>query len=246
MIVYATAVTAASGTTAARTIEVAAPAEAETGDLLLLFVGITDNSAAATSITGWTPLLQNYQAGTQRTSVYSRVREAGDTTYTLDLTGTTSTKHAVVAVRGWTGSLIVGTLGRRADGQGTATTTVAPGITMTGAGTTILFSAERTNATEPEPTNDSGFATVAWASGDISSPVSLLVGQKTTAAGAVGPATTTYPNSSAANGSAIMIGILEAPPAPTGPQVFVGGVECYAWRWNGTSHERVTLELAGL
>lgn len=240
------AVTSVSGTTDARTVSVSAPTETQTGDLLLLFVGITDNAAAATSITGWTPLIQNYQAGTQRTSVYSRVREAGDTTYTLNLSGTTATKHTVIAVRGWTGSLIVGTPGRRADGQGTSTTTVAPGITMTGAGTVILYSAERTNATEPEPSNDSGFATVAWASGDISGPVSLLVGKKTVAAGAVGPVTTTYPNTSAANGSAILIGILEAPPAPTGPQVFVGGVECYAWRWNGTSHERVTLELAGL
>lgn len=220
IIALASSVVHVSGTTDVRTTTIEAPAGVETGDLLLIFCAMSDVSAStATLPAGWTQHVVNQAAGTMRVNLWSKVRAAGETTYDLSLKGTDSSKHVVVVIKNWdnTKALVVGSPGIRS-ANATALTTVAPSVNVVNTPSLALhFSSERTNSSEPEPTISNGFTRLAWAAGAVApvGPVSILVSTKAISTpGAVGDVTTTYPNSSAANGFAIMVAVAEGVSAP--------------------------------
>lgn len=207
-----------TGVTTARTITVEVPAVTETGDLLVVLCNMNDVSASSASLTGWTQQVANVAAGTMRINAWTKTRAAGETSYTMNITGSDASVHTVVCIKGWdsTKALVVGSVGLRAT-NGTSTTTVAPAITVATAPSLVLhFSAERTNTTEPEPTVDNGFSRLVWLEGSSGTgAVSMFASTKiVSAAGDTGTVTTTYPNTSAANGAAVLLSVVQGDSAP--------------------------------
>ncbi|MFD6029782.1 hypothetical protein ACFWE5_03655 [Cellulosimicrobium funkei] len=227
----ATPVTASAGATTPRTIALSPDASTAPGDLVVVVANTTDVSASSMALpAAWAVLLSGQQAGTMRSSIWAKTWQLGDE-IVLSVSGTDGTVATVVTVKG-AGPVTVGPVGLRAV-TGTPTTNVAPGVAAAPGSLVLLYSGERTNATEPEPAA-AGFTTLAWRSGGIgaSAPAVSLLAAVRTADGPLPDTTVTYPNSSTANGLAIMIAIGPAS-APSGASV--ADVQVSA---RGTGHRR--------
>jgi hypothetical protein len=215
----ATPVTASTGATTPRTITLSPDASTAPGDLVVVVANTTDVSASSMSLpAAWAVLLSGQQAGTMRSSIWAKTWQPGDGDgIELSVSGTDGTVATVVTVKG-AGPVTVGPVGVRAV-TGTSTTNVAPGVAAAPGALVLLYSGERTNSTEPEPAA-AGFTTLAWRSGGIgpNAPAVSLLAAVRTADGPVPDTTITYPNSSAANGLAIMLAIGPAT-APSGASV---------------------------
>ncbi|MDQ8040681.1 hypothetical protein RDI86_02340 [Cellulosimicrobium sp. XJ-DQ-B-000] len=200
----ATPVTASTGVTTPRTIALSPHPSTAPGDLVVVFANTQDVSASSMSLpAAWTALLSGQQAGTMRSSIWSKTWQSGDEII-LSVSGTDGTVATVITVKG-AGQVTVGPVGLRA-ATGTSLTNVAPGVSTASGSLVLLYSGERTNATEPEPM-PAGFANLAWRSGGISgsAPAVSLLASARTADGPVPDTTVSYPNSSAANGLAVML-----------------------------------------
>ncbi|SDG20626.1 hypothetical protein SAMN04487781_4006 [Cellulosimicrobium cellulans] len=213
----ATPVTASTGATTPRTITLSPDASTAPGDMVAVVANTTDVAASSMSLPAtWAVLLSGQQAGTMRSSIWAKTWQPGDE-IELAVSGTDGTVATVLTVKG-AGPVIVGPVGVRAV-TGSSTTNVAPGVAAAPGSLVLLYSGERTNSTEPEPAA-AGFTTLAWRSGGIgpNAPAVSLLAAVRTADGPVPDTTITYPNSSAANGLAIMVAIGPAT-APSGASV---------------------------
>ena len=214
-----------AGVTTARTATITAHASTVVGDLLYLVCSFADNAAASVSMTGWTKVVDSNSVGTGKLQILSRVRQAGDTTYTLDIIGSNDVRWACIAINGWDTAVtpLIGTLGTRAASGGTNTLNI-PSVTTTGDNWMVLACAyERTNAEDSTPTVNNGMSIlldVHTVAGDSSQSVTIASKLQTTA-GSSGITTLTYTNSVANNAAGIHIGV--APlvgEAPTGRVVY--------------------------
>ena len=200
-----------AGVTTARTATITAHASTVVGDLLYLVCSFADNAAASVSMTGWTKVVDSNSVGTGKLQILSRVRQAGDTTYTLDIIGSNDVRWACIAINGWDTAVtpLIGTLGTRAASGGTNTLNI-PSITTTGDNWMVLACAyERTNAEDSTPTVNNGMSVlldVHTVAGDSSQSVTIASKLQTTA-GATGVTTLTYTNSSAANAAGVHIAV---------------------------------------
>lgn len=211
------------GVTTARTVTVTPHVSAATGDLMYMVCSIADNASASVSATGWTVTLNSGSVGTGKLFILTRVRQAGDETYTLNLSGSDGIRWAHIGVKGWDTNIspVIGTMGTRAASGGTNLLNV-PAITTTGDNWTVLACAyERTTANDLTPTVNNGMTVLAdehTTNGDALQAV--FVSQKTqTTAGSTGITTITFTNSTANNAAGIHIGI-----APADSSVPVGRV----------------------
>ena len=200
-----------SGVTTARSTTVSAHASVATGDLLYLVCSIADNSSAAVSAVGWTKPFDSASVGTGKLQILSRVRQAGDTSYTLDMIGTNDVRWALVVVSGWDSAVtpIIGSIGTRAASGGTNLLTI-PAITTRGTNWTVLACAyERTNGNDVTPTVDNGMSVlvdVHTIAADSSQSVTVLQKIQPTAS-STGSTTLTYTNTSALNAAGVHIAI---------------------------------------
>ncbi len=200
-----------AGAITARTTTITPHASTVVGDLMYLVCSFADNSAANVSMTGWTKVVDSNSVGTGKLQILSRVRQAGDTTYSLDIIGSNDVRWACVAINGWDTSItpIIGTLGTRAASGGTNTLNV-PSVTTTGDNWMVLACAyERTNAEDNTPTVNNGMAIlldVHTVAGDSSQSITIASKLQATA-GATGVTTITYTNTSAANAAGVHIAI---------------------------------------
>lgn len=207
-----------TGATTARTASVTFHASTAIGDLLYIVCAMSDNSNSVVSATGWTVTHNSGSVGTGRLMILSKTRQAGDASYTLNITGADGVRWAAISVHGWDSAVtpVVGTLGTRASSGGTTVTNL-PSVTTTGDNWTVLACAyERTNADDQTPTINNGMTILAEAhtvGGD--SAQSVLVAQKIqSTAGATGITTITYTNTQTVNAAGIHIAIAPADNAP--------------------------------
>lgn len=186
------------------------------GELMVVPVGYQDSSATTISTpTGFTARKSMVQTGTLKTSVFTRDRQSGDSTFTYAPNQSVETSHLVLSVAGGDSSgLIIGADGTRAASGGTTATT-APSVTTTVANTRVyVIATERTTANETvEATVNNGFTKIVHAYQNGTSAESIFVGYKDVVTpGAVGATTVTFQNSQASNGYAVLIAV---PPAAT-------------------------------
>lgn len=165
---------------------------------------------------GWVEVVPYQVLSTQAWGLWVRERGAGETTYT----GTLQTGGDVTRAQFWWGSghdvianWIVGSIFTR---SGSTTQNVAPSINTTDPQTlALVVSSERTTAAETDAqvsVTGTGWTKDLFDNGGTSSFSSLTIGHRDMPTpGATGAATVTYPNSHAANGIAVQIGI---PPPP--------------------------------
>lgn len=200
-----------AGVTTARTATITTHASTVVGDLMYLVCSFADNSAANVSMTGWTKVVDSGSVGTGKLQILSRVRQAGDSTYTLDIIGSNDVRWACIAINGWhTGvTPVIGSIGTRAASGGTNTLNV-PSVTTTSDNWTVLACAyERTNAEDNTPTVNNGMTILFDAhtvGGDSSQSVTIASKLQATA-GATGVTTLTYTNTSPANAAGVHIAI---------------------------------------
>lgn len=195
---------------------VAPDAATAVGELMVVPVGYQDSSATTISTpTGFTARKSMVQTGTLKTSVFTRDRQSGDSTFTYAPNQSVETSHLVLSVAGGDSSgLIVGADGTRAASGGTTATT-APSVTTTVANTRVyVIATERTTANETvEATVNNGFTKIVHAYANGTSAESIFVGYKDIVTpAAVGATTVTFQNSQASNGYAVLIAV---PPAAT-------------------------------
>ncbi len=181
------------------------------GELMIVPVGYQDS--AATTITtpaGFTARKSMVATGTLKTSLFTRTKESGDSTFTYAPNQGVETSHVVLSVAGIDpASLIVGADGTRAASGGTTATT-APSITTTVPGTRVyIIATERTTANETiEATVNNGFTKLLHTFQNGTSAESIFIGYKDMpTAGAVGATTVTFQNSQASNGYAVLIAV---------------------------------------
>ena len=184
------------------------------GDLMVLTVGFQDLSATTISApTGWGVQKSAVLTGTLKTSLFTRTRQSGDSTWTYAPNQSVETSDIVLSVVGGDpASLIVGSDGTRA-ASGGAFVTTAPSITTTVAGSRVfIIATERTNAFETvEATVNNGFTKIIHAFANGTSVESIFIGYKDMpTAGAVGATTVTFQNSQASNGYAVLIAVAPA------------------------------------
>jgi PKD repeat protein len=205
-----------SGTTSSATIT--PHASTATGDLMVMMVSADGaNVSAFTTPAGWTIIKGAVLNGTLRTETYARIRQGGDSTYTLSHTGSGYTSQLCVTFRNATptiANLVIGADGNRPV-NGTTTTNVAPGITTVSTDNVVLtFSADRTTLTESSVVSISSGVQRAFSphqgAGGITTINASTLDQA--AVGTTAAVTITYPNPQASNGYAFQVGI---PPAIT-------------------------------
>ncbi|MDQ0726795.1 hypothetical protein [Microbacterium sp. W4I20] len=186
-------------------------ASAAVGDLMVLPVGFQDSSATTiTTPAGWSVQKTGVLTGTLKTSLFTRTRQSGDTTWTYAPNQSVETSHLVLSIAGVNpASLIVGADGTRAASGATFGTT-APSITTTVAGARVfIIATERTTANETvEATVNNGFTKISHTFANGTSAESLFIGYKDMpTAGAVGATTVTFQNTHATNGYAVLIAV---------------------------------------
>lgn len=197
---------------AARTVT--PEASTAVGEKMTLIIAFQDSSATAISgLTGWTVEKNAVQTGTLKTSVYTRVMQAGDTSWTFTPSQSVETLHLVITGKGADASTwAIGGDGTRAASGGTNATT-APSITTTLPNARVFIVAtERTTANETvEATVNNGFTKILHTFLNGSSAESMFIGFKDIPTpGAVGATTVTFQNSQATNGYATMFALAEA------------------------------------
>lgn len=184
------------------------------GDVMVLPVGFQDSSATTiTTPSGFTVQKSAILTGTLKTSLFTRTRQSGDSTWTYAPNQSVETSHLVLSVNGGDpASLIVGADGTRAASGGTTATT-APSITTTVANTRVfIIATERTTANETvEATVNNGFTKILHTYANGTSAESIFLGFKDVATpGAVGATTVTFQNSQASNGYAVLFAVAPA------------------------------------
>lgn len=203
-----------TGVITARSATITAHASTATGDLMYIVCALADNSSASVSATGWTKPVDSNSVGTGKLQILSRVRQAGDTSYSLDMVGTDGVRWALVTVSGWDSATapIIGTVSTRAASGGTNLLTI-PSVTTLGTNWTVLACAyERTNAADSTPTVNNDMSILVDAHTVASdSAQAVTVAQKVQAvAGSSGSTTITYTNTSALNAAGVHIAIAPA------------------------------------
>jgi prepilin-type N-terminal cleavage/methylation domain-containing protein len=189
-----------------------------TGSWMIVVFAYT-NAADPTPPAGWTTLVTRHANNSLYTSVYGKIKQAGDasqqyfdaagTNGTFSLTGVFLWGGNGAAVNSWT----LGAFGDRAS-NATATTTVTPTVSTTVAKTLVLsFSTERTVATETNYVSLVGATPWIWIPQyDANRLQTIAVGyEEKTSPGTSSAMTVTYPNTQATNGLGFQIAI---PPAP--------------------------------
>lgn len=184
------------------------------GDWMIIIISTYD-SVTPTTPTGWTVLQAKTVTGTQCTTIYGKLREAGDSSYVVGLNlGSAATDGTLFwgsgsdSVSNW----VIGATKSRASISPTTTVdTVAPSITTTTDHTLVLsFSTERLTADESDIVSIVGAQK--WAffpqndAIDIQTTVVGVV-RDVSPAGVTSDVRFTYPNAHPTNGQAIQIGI---------------------------------------
>lgn len=216
------------------------------GDWMLLTVMWASTTEASTP-SGWTVLANSGGYGTRSSKVYARIRQSGDSSYVVPLFDGINAAQAVLMwgdghepISSW----VVGT-GASRSSNATSTTCVAPSITF-GPGTSFIISHEATTVSE---TSVSVSGATEWLfAPQINSTLihtcSVSYIDKASSS-ATGDVTITYPNTQAANGWAIQIGIPASyvEPPVTGPTIETwNGTNIVSGNvsiWNGTSEDLV-------
>jgi hypothetical protein len=222
-------------------LSIAPDASCAVGDWMVLVVTWAA-TAPPSAPSGWTVLADSGAYGTRSTMVYARVRQSGDSSYTVPLQSGVNAAQAVLMwgsghepIDTW----VVGPGGSRAS-NATATTTVAPSIAI-GPGTALAISAEATTADE---SSVSVTGAVPWffapqGASPLLHTCSVSYVDRVTM-GNTGPVTVTYPNTQASNGWAIQIGLASTAPAnvPGAPvELWTGTalVQATASVWTGSA-----------
>lgn len=184
----------------------------------LLLPGANATSATTLSLAGWTALFAKTTMGSRAIYAWGKIKTSGDTSITI--TKSASDYASAILVYGTGGDVVanwqVGTVGRRADGVGSSTTSVAPSITTTVAGCMVIAVLyEATNATESQPSQSgTGWTHLTWLGQGGGSGVNIetidTAYKFMASTGATGAVTNTYTNTQASNGAGVQIAI---PPA---------------------------------
>lgn len=195
---------------------VASIASVPTGAWMIVVLGYT-NTSDATPPAGWTTLVTRHTTGTLQTSIYAKIKQAGDSNdqaFNGAGTGGASTTNGLLLwgqnaaqVSSWT----LGSFGDRSV-NATSTTVIAPAVTVATANSLVLAIAmERTLAEETSYSSVSGqtaWTYVAQPTGNTSKIHTMTVGYMTMpTSGSSTPFTVTYQNSHASNGAGIQLAI---------------------------------------
>ena len=192
------------------------------GDHLIAAIAWDASGGATLSLpsgqeTQWVDLIPETTLGTRRLRVLARDRRAGDDdTYDFTLSVNASHRATLAVVRGakaisdWT----AGTVGTRAGGSGTSTTTIAPSVTTDTENNRVLsVAAEATGAGsgagELVSVDGAGLWFFAEVGGAGSSAIETIAVAEIEQVepGATAPVTFTYENPQASNGAAVQIAI---------------------------------------
>src|SRR5690606_13188536 len=192
------------------------------GDHLIAAIAWDASGGATLSLpsgqeTQWVDLIPETTLGTRRLRVLARDRRAGDdNTYDFTLSVNASHRATLAVVRGakaisdWT----AGTVGTRAGGSGTSTTTIAPSVTTDTENNRVLsVAAEATGAGsgagELVSVDGAGLWFFAEVGGAGSSAIETIAVAEIEQVepGATAPVTFTYENPQASNGAAVQIAI---------------------------------------
>ena len=217
-----------------------------TGDWLVA-VAVTGQGQVLAVPTGWTALYNMKGTGTLNTAVFTKKRLAGDTGYTFTFGGaTTSAKIAMMWVRGAADTgWVIPTDGRYRANSGGTFNNIADPITVAANTLALVISTERTSATESNISSMTGATPWFFVPQNGATQIeTIAVGSVLSSGGGATPSVTiTYPNTQAANGWAVQLGIPVAAAAPaSGLSRWVGGVEVPVTvkLWNGTAEVALT------
>lgn len=210
----------------------------------MLLAGANSNSSLTLTASGWTPLFSKTTMGSRAIYAWAKFKESGDTTLTV--TKSASDYASGVIIYGTGADIIanwqVGTVGLRASGVGTSTTSVAPSITTTAANCMVVAALyEATNATESQPSQSgSGWTHLTWLGQGGGSGVQIetidTAYRLMSGTGATGAVTNTYTNSQASNGAGIQVAIPPAAPSNVAPTAsFTSSVDYLTVSVNGTA-----------
>jgi hypothetical protein len=201
--------------TSGTTLSVAQPPEMQVGDWAICVLSIINVTTTITpNQTGWVALVPQRDDGTRRSYVYARKITASDPAiFTFTVSASTAVKAVLFGGSGGVdpSQWIVGAVTSRSASGGTTSNT-AVAITTAQANTEIIIiSVEATSATESAVSSITGatewfFAPEGGSGGSSINTVEVAYIDKV-AAGATGAVTITYPNTQAANGFALQIGI---------------------------------------
>lgn len=201
-------------TTGTGTRTVTPHASSVAGDLMVLVVAFQDSAATTiTTPTGWTVQKSAVQTGTLKTSVFTRVKQASDTTWTFTPSQSVETAHIVLTTQGSDpASVVFGADGTRA-ASGGAFATTAPSVSTTAANVrAFVIATERTTANETvEATVNNSFTKIVHVFQNGTSAESLFLGFRDIAtASAIGATTVTFQNTHATNGYAVLAAVAPA------------------------------------
>jgi glycerophosphoryl diester phosphodiesterase len=213
----------------------------------LVAVAVTGQGQVLAVPTGWTALYNMKNTGTLNTAVFIKKRVAGDTGYTFTFGGaTTSGKIALMWVRGAADTgWVIPTDGRYRANSGATFNNIADPITVAANTMALVISTERTTATEANISSMTGATPWFFVAQNGGVQIeTIAVGSVLSSGGGATPSVTiTYPNTQAANGWAVQLGIPVAPnPVVGGLSRWVGGVEVplTVKLWNGTAEVALT------
>lgn len=208
-----------SGTGLTTTVDPAVPtggSALQTDDWMIV-VFHSFGLGSITAPAGWENVTALLSPGTSEVRVFAKKRLFGETSYVFTQDVTNVRCIAMFWIQGadeyvnW----VIGAAGLRAV-TGTSFTNVAPSITVPADCLVLNLSAERTTADElADPTVDVG---TKWFVTQGNIDEGIFVSYETPAAGATGTRTTTYPNTQASNGVALLVGI----PSPAAPPSGLG------------------------
>lgn len=182
------------------------------GDWMVLVWGWSATTALRTGILAapWRERIAPLGVGTMAWSVWTGVRKAGDTSYTIALAAGTQAPDWMLAWGSGPGpdenAWVLGAVGNRA-GAPTQFEVTAPGISVPPESLVLALGMERTTASETlgQITADNGFTPYAMANPTNAS--ALLAYKQSVGGGAVGAVKVVWPNSHAANGQLVQLGI---------------------------------------
>lgn len=198
---------------------VSPPAGWAAGDFMLVAVcqNVPSTSMTITPPSGWTTVVAEVALGTRHAAVWARKLLAGDTSFSWTMSTNNELSYAGGVVRGADeiATWVIGATRSRTQ-SGTTTTTDAPGITLAGPAMVLPMFFEATTATETGAQITISGATK-WAeslqSGSAPIETVEVAFLDVASASTTSTVTATYPNTQAANGLGVQIGL------PTAQQV---------------------------
>lgn len=213
----------------------------------MIAVVVSGQGQVLTTPTGWSALFPSARiTGTLSTNILYKKRLAGETSYPLHFSDTTSSAKVSlmwfrgVADIGW----ILPSEGRSRSTTGSTFNNIADPITTTMADTFVLtVSTERTTATEVSYTSMTGSAPWFYVPQTGTQIETIATGTRAyPSPGTTDPVTIVYPNTQANNGWAIQLGLPPKMEAVSGPlRLWTGSAETAlsASIWDGTSEVSV-------